>query len=116
MAVTKLKVFTNNLKILCHPVCNCLYLIFGIREWSEIPLPSDGVATISGLLKVIGLFCKRAIQKRRYSAKETWTGISKSHQTRPVVRAAAGMHASVCARARVLVCVCVCLCDGGVSH
>jgi len=31
-----------------------------------------GVATISRLLKMIGLFCKRALQKRRYSAKETY--------------------------------------------
>jgi len=31
-----------------------------------------GVATISGLLKIIGLFCKRALQKRLYSAKETY--------------------------------------------
>jgi len=30
----------------------------------------QGVATISRLLKIIGLFCKRALQKRRYSAKE----------------------------------------------
>ena len=27
-----------------------------------------GVATTSRLLKMIGLFCKRALQKRRYSA------------------------------------------------
>jgi len=31
-----------------------------------------GVATISRLLKIIGLFCKRAPQKRLYSAKETY--------------------------------------------
>jgi len=30
-----------------------------------------GVATISRLLKIISLFCKRALQKRQYSAKET---------------------------------------------
>ena len=29
------------------------------------------VPTISRLLKIIGLFCKRALQKRLYSAKET---------------------------------------------
>jgi len=27
---------------------------------------------ISRLLKMIGLFCKRALYKRRYSAKETY--------------------------------------------
>jgi len=31
----------------------------------------DGVASISRLLKIIGLFCKRALWKRLYSAKET---------------------------------------------
>jgi len=31
-----------------------------------------GVASISRLLKIIGLFCKRALYKRRYSAKETY--------------------------------------------
>ena len=30
------------------------------------------VATINRLLKIIGLFCKRALLKRRYSAKETY--------------------------------------------
>ena len=33
---------------------------------------SYGVATISRLLKIISLFCKRALQKKRYSAKETY--------------------------------------------
>ena len=33
---------------------------------------SYGVAKISRLLKIIGLFCKRALQKRQYSAKETY--------------------------------------------
>jgi len=31
-----------------------------------------GVATVSRLLKIICLFCKRALQKRWYSAKETY--------------------------------------------
>jgi len=30
------------------------------------------VATISRLLKIIGIFCKRALEKRLYSAKETY--------------------------------------------
>ena len=32
-----------------------------------------GVSTIRRLLKMIGLFCKRALQKRLYSAKETYS-------------------------------------------
>jgi len=31
-----------------------------------------GVASISRFLKIIGLFCKRALLKRLYSAKETY--------------------------------------------
>ena len=31
-----------------------------------------GVATSSRLLEIIGLFCKRALSKRQYSAKETY--------------------------------------------
>jgi len=34
--------------------------------------PSYGVDTMSRLFKMIGLFCKRALQKRRYSAKEPY--------------------------------------------
>jgi len=30
------------------------------------------VATISRLLEIIGLFCKRALQQRPYSAQETY--------------------------------------------
>jgi len=38
-----------------------------------------GVATISRLLKIKGLFCKRALQKRRYSAKETYNSKDAIH-------------------------------------
>jgi len=31
-----------------------------------------GMASISRLLKITGLFCKRALQKRLYPAKETY--------------------------------------------
>jgi len=43
-----------------------------------------GVATISRLLQIIGLFGKRALYKRRYSAKETYNfkePINRSHPT-----------------------------------
>ena len=41
-----------------------------------------GVAIISRLLKMIGLFCRRALEKRLYSAKETYNlkePINRSH-------------------------------------
>ena len=42
-----------------------------------------GVATISRLLKMIGLFCKRALQKRLYSAKETYSFKERANHSHP---------------------------------
>jgi len=56
------------------------------------PQELHGVAAISRRLKMIGLFCKRALQKRRYSAKETYNlkePINRSHPIgiqRPITR------------------------------
>ena len=43
-----------------------------------------GVATICRLLKIIGLFCKRALQKRRYSAKETSSFNEPTNRSHPI--------------------------------
>jgi len=43
-----------------------------------------GVATISRLLKIIGLFCKRALQKRGYSAHETYTFKEPTNRSHPI--------------------------------
>ena len=43
-----------------------------------------GVATISRLLKMIGLFCKRALWKRQYSAKETYNLIDPTDRSHRV--------------------------------
>ena len=42
------------------------------------------VATISRLLKIIGLFCKRALQKRLYSAKETYNFKEPTNCSHPI--------------------------------
>jgi len=42
-----------------------------------------GVATISRFLKMIGLFCKRALQKRLYSAKETYNFKEPANRSHP---------------------------------
>jgi len=42
-----------------------------------------GVATMSRLLQIIGLFCKRAVEKRLYSAKETYNFKEPSHRSHP---------------------------------
>ena len=44
------------------------------------------VATSSRLPQNIGLFCKRALQKRRYSAKETYTFDEPTNHSHPIVK------------------------------
>jgi len=39
---------------------------------------------ISRLLKILGLFCKRALQKRRYSAKETYDFKEPTNRSQPI--------------------------------
>ena len=43
-----------------------------------------GVATISKLLKIIGLFCKRALYKRRYSENETCNSKEPTNCSHPI--------------------------------
>jgi len=58
----------------------------------EIPLTHSltnvygyGVATIGRLLKIIGLFCERALQKRLYFAKETCNFKEPTNRSHPIV-------------------------------
>ena len=51
---------------------------------SRDTVTSYGVATISGLLKIIGVFCERALKKRRYSAKETYNPKEPTHRSNPI--------------------------------
>ena len=46
-----------------------------------------GVAKISRLLKIIGLFCKRALFKRLYSAKEIYDFKEPTNRSHPVCMA-----------------------------
>ena len=50
-----------------------MYIYMNIYTFSTSITSRYGVATISRLLQMIGLFCKRALSKRLYSAKETKT-------------------------------------------
>ena len=43
-----------------------------------------GVATTCRLLKIIGFFCKRALQKRLYSAKETYNFEEPTSRSHPI--------------------------------
>jgi len=43
------------------------------------------VCVLSGHLKIIGLFCKIALYKRRYSANETYHFKEPSNRSQPIV-------------------------------
>ena len=45
---------------------------------------SYGVATISRLLKIVGLFCKRALQKRPIFSKETYNFKEPTNRSHPI--------------------------------
>jgi len=67
---------------------------------------ANGVATISRLLKIIGLFCKRVLKKRLYSAKETYNFKEPTNHSHLIPRRSSGcVYVCVC-----VVCVCVSLC------
>jgi len=48
------------------------------------PYTYYGMASISRLLKIIGLFCKRTLQKRLYSAKETCNFQEPNNRSQPI--------------------------------
>jgi len=55
-----------------------------LKIWrTTIPLTILLVASVSRLLKMIGLFCKRALQKRRCSAKETYIFKESTNRSHP---------------------------------
>jgi len=45
-----------------------------------------GVGTTRRINKIIGLFCKRALYKGRYSAKETYNLIDPTDRSHPIVK------------------------------
>ena len=56
----------------CKHECH-MYTLGPLHEYTCIYIYAYyGGATISRLLKIKGLFCKRVLLKRRYSAKETY--------------------------------------------
>jgi len=66
------------------------------RIWSILTFPQHvhifcnkspyyGDASISRLLQMIGFFCKRALLKRRYSAKEMYDFKEPTHRSHPIL-------------------------------
>jgi len=57
-----------------------IYLgIFHADVWSKY-----GVALVSRINKITSLFCKRALLKRQYSAKETFDHIDPANRSHPI--------------------------------
>ena len=54
------------------------------RSVYNIHINKYGVATVSRIDKIIGLFCKRDLLKRRYSAKETCNLIDPTDRSHPI--------------------------------
>jgi len=50
----------------------------------SVVLAMYGVASVSRIDKIVGLFCKRALQKRQYSAKETYNFIDSTDRSHPI--------------------------------
>jgi len=71
------------------PTCTYLFVLpfepYILVESTQPP-PPYGVAMISRLLKIIRLFCKRALYKRLYSTKETHNLIDPSNHRHPIPR------------------------------
>jgi len=57
----------------------------------------DGVATISGPLKMKGLFCKRALKKRPHSAYETYNFKEPTNRRHPILAVATATVAAATA-------------------
>jgi len=64
-----------------------------IHVFYVTPSQAYGVASTSRLLKIIGLFCKRALYKRLYSTKETYNFKEPTNRSHPIARqCAVGMR------------------------
>ena len=64
-----------------------------------------GVASVSRINKIIGLFCKRVLYKRLCFAKETYNLIDTTDRSHPI-----DASFSVAVQIKVRMCVCVCRC------
>jgi len=75
--------FLKNLKIQCHPICNRL------QHFREPPNRYYGVATISGRLKIIGLFCRICSLLQGPFAKETYNLKEPTNRSHPILHISA---------------------------
>ena len=67
-----------------------------------------GVASISRLLKIISLFCKRTLSKRQYSAKKTYNFKETTNRSHPIACCCCSAMQSVAVYCSVLQCITAC--------
>jgi len=70
--------------VTCVCVCVCVTCDTSSEMYQMSHREMYGVATISRLLKIIDHFCKRALQKRRYSAKEPYNFKEPTNRSHPI--------------------------------
>jgi len=76
----------NTHTCVCVPIVHmCVYDMWAYYIHTHTQSLACGVATLSRLLKIIGLFCKRALWKRWYSAKETYNFNEPTNRSHPVL-------------------------------
>ena len=73
---------TLNVLSLCLTMSECL-LFMSQNVIVCLSRMSYGVASVTRINWIIGLFCKRALEKRRYSAKETCNLIDPTDRSHP---------------------------------
>jgi len=70
----------------CVAVCgSVLQSLACLKYHLDATIRYSGVATISRLLNMISLLCKRALQNRLYSAKETYNSKEPTNRSHPIV-------------------------------
>jgi len=73
----------------CCSVWQCVALCCSVNSQYSPKISTEnsqyGVASISTLHKIIGLFCKRGLWKRWYSAKETYNLKEPTNRSHPIV-------------------------------
>ena len=62
----------------------CVFGIGGFRGCSTFSGPVEFAAPRNVIAQNLGLFCKRALKKRLYSAKETNNLIDPTHRSHPI--------------------------------
>ena len=107
---------------ICVCVCVCADVFAHSSQWNVC---NYGVATISRMLKNIGLFCKRDLQKRPIFCKETYIFKHPTHRSRPIIvrkvystrmymdiyiYVYASVYVYAYVHGYVYLCVCICVC------